>query len=50
VNDQRLGIPARPEIITVTFALLVCFSVARSRFDPRGAVDAVSIASVRRWR
>lgn len=45
-NDQRLGIPARPEIITVTFALLVCFSVARSRLIHVVLSTAVSIASV----
>jgi adenylate cyclase len=45
-NDQRLGVPARPEIITVTFALLVCFSVARSRLIHVVLSTAVSIASV----
>ncbi|MDP1828908.1 MAG: adenylate/guanylate cyclase domain-containing protein [Archangium sp.] len=45
-NDQRLGIPGRPEIITVTFALLVCFSVARSRLIHVVLSTAVSIASV----
>ena len=31
VHDARLGITPRPEIVTATFALLVCFSVARFR-------------------
>ena len=45
-NDQRLGVPGRPEIITVTFALLVCFSVARSRLIHVVLSTAVSVISV----
>ena len=45
-NDQRLGIPPRPEIVTITFALLVVFSVARSRLIHVVMSTAVSIIAV----
>lgn len=45
-NDARLGVPARPEIVVISFALLVVFSVARSRMIHVVLSTAVSIFCV----
>lgn len=45
-NDQRMHIAPRPEIVTASFALLICFSVARARLIHVALSTAVSVASV----
>jgi len=44
--DAQLGRPAKPHIVTVSFALLICFSVARSRLIHVVLSTLVSVASV----
>jgi adenylate cyclase len=44
--DAQLGRPAKPHIVTVSFALLVCFSVARSRLIHVVLSTLVSVVSV----
>lgn len=44
--DASLGVPARPEIIVASFALLICFSVARARLAHVVLSTVTSILSV----
>lgn len=44
--DARVGIPPKPEIITAAYAVLICFSVARSRLLHVALSTATSIVSV----
>ena len=45
-NDHRMGAPVRPELVTASFALLICYSVARSRLIHVALSTAVSVVSV----
>lgn len=45
-NDQRMHIAPRPEVVTASFALLICYSVARSRLIHVALSTAVSVACV----